>query len=217
MRQYEKYMPYFLLFLALAGLLPVMHLGWYNHPVGDDYYYGAETRTVWEDTGSILKTLAAAGRGTAYQYEHWQGTYSAMLLMHLPPNLFSEDAYKLVTPVILLLLGGGIFYLLRAVICGLLKGSSGLWLGASSLLTLLSVQTVPFQGESFFWFNGSMYYTGFYGLTLFFFGLVVNYIVTPEKHHIPALLLLAFFLAGGNYVSLLPAFLILLLTAAGLA
>ena len=79
-----------------------MHLGWYNHPVGDDYYYGAETRTVWEATGSILKTLAAAGRGTAYQYEHWQGTYSAMLLMHLPPNLFSEDAYKLVTPVILL-------------------------------------------------------------------------------------------------------------------
>lgn len=30
-------------------------------------------------------TIAEAGRGVAEQYVKWQGTYSAMLLMHLPP------------------------------------------------------------------------------------------------------------------------------------
>lgn len=217
MKQYEKYVSYFLLTVTIAALLPVMYLGRYNHPVGDDYYYGAETKAVWEETGSLMKTLAAAGRGTAYQYENWQGTYSAMLLMHLPPNIFSEGAYKFVTPVILLVLAGSIFYLLRGVICGLLKGTSGLWLITSSLLTLLSVETVSFQGESFFWYNGSMYYTGYYGLTLLFFGMVARYMAAPGKHHIPPMVLGAFFLAGGNYVSLLPALLILLLLAGGLA
>lgn len=35
----EKLAAYILLFLMAAGLLPVMYLGRYNHPTGDDYYY----------------------------------------------------------------------------------------------------------------------------------------------------------------------------------
>ena len=74
-----------LLSLLIACLLPVMYLGRYNHPTGDDYYYAANTKKVWEQTGSLPMTIAEAGRGVAEQYVKWQGTYSAMLLMHLPP------------------------------------------------------------------------------------------------------------------------------------
>ena len=86
----EKITAYILLCITIASLLPVMYLGRYNHPTGDDYYYGAETRAVWEETGNIAETVAEAARRTAVQYRIWQGTYSALFLMHLPPNIFSE-------------------------------------------------------------------------------------------------------------------------------
>lgn len=208
--RFEKITAYIALCLIAVSLLPVMYLGRYNHPTGDDYYYGAETKLVWEKTGSVLETVAEAARGVAYQYEIWQGTYSAMFLMYLPPNIFGEWAYRLVTPVILLLLLGGIFYLMKPIVCGFLRGNVNLWLILSSLLTLLCVQTVPSQGESFFWYNGSMYYTGYFALTLFFLGLALRYMAKPGGRRLFLLGILALFLAGGNYVSLLPALLIVL-------
>lgn len=207
----EKLAAYILLCLMTVSLLPVMYLGRYNHPTGDDYYYGAQTRQVWEETGSVRQVLAEAARGTAYQYERWQGSYSAMFLMYLPPNIYGDWAYRLVTPVILLLLTGAVFYLLKPIVCIMLRGTRTLWAILSSLIVLLWTQTVPFQGESFFWYNGSMYYTGYYAVTLIFLGMAVRYGLKPRKRHIPIMVLLAAFLAGGNYVSMLPALLLLCL------
>lgn len=207
----EKITAYILLCITIASLLPVMYLGRYNHPTGDDYYYGAETRAVWEETGNIAETVAEAARRTAVQYRIWQGTYSALFLMHLPPNIFSEGAYRFVTCGILLLLSGGIFYLLKPIIRTFMKGTVFLWITASSLLTLMCVQTVDFQGESFFWYNGSFYYTGYFALTCVFFGLALRYISGAGRRRVPILYFLAFFLAGGNYVSLLPAVIVLLM------
>lgn len=206
----EKITAYILLFLLIGCLLPVMYLGRYNHPTGDDYYYGANTKNVWDQTGSLRATIAEAGRGVSYQYTHWQGTYSAMLLMYLAPNIFGDWTYHLVTSILLLLLSGSIFYLLKPVICVMLKGSASLWGMMSSLLVLLCVQTVPSQGETFFWYNGSMYYTGFYSMTLLLFGVLLRYLTAAKRRHIPIMLILAAFIAGGNYVSLLPALLTLI-------
>ena len=207
----EKYIAYTMVVLMIGTLLPIMYLGRYNHPTGDDYYYGAETKLVWEATDSVMQTLAEAVRGVVYQYHNWQGTYSAMLLMYIPPNIFGQWAYRFVTSAIILLLVGGIFYLMRTIICHVLKGTGKLWLMVSSLLTLLCIQTVPFPGESFFWYNGSMYYTGYFAVTLFFCGAVVRYMVKPQKYRIPVMCFLAVFLGGGNYVSLLPTLLFMLM------
>lgn len=50
------------LFLAFffAGLIPVFVLGTYNHPTGDDYYYGVETHHIWESSHNLFAVLAAA-------------------------------------------------------------------------------------------------------------------------------------------------------------
>lgn len=198
-----------LVFLLIVSLLPVIYLGRYNHPTGDDYYYGVDTKTVWEQTGSLAMTFVEAARGVSRQYEIWQGTYSAMFLMYLPPNIFGDWAYRLVTGMLLLLLTGSIFYLTKPVVCTMLKGSVSLWCILSSLLALLCVQTVPSQGETFFWYNGSMYYTGFYAVALFFVGVLFRYLTVSRYWHVPVMILLAGFLAGGNYVSLLPTLLFL--------
>lgn len=207
----EKIAAGVMLLLLFVCLFPVMYLGRYNHPTGDDYYYGAETKLVWQETGSLAQTLAEAGRGVAREYQIWQGTYSALFLMYLPPNIFGNFPYRLVTMVIISFLMAGIFYLGKQLLCGLLNISLSGWIMISSCLTLLCVETVPTPGESFFWYNGSMYYTGFFAWTLLFLGLVLKYIRKPRRLHLAFLILLALFLAGGNYVTLLPCLIIMVL------
>jgi len=63
---------------------------------------------------------------------------------------------------------------------------------------------VEFQSDSFYWYNGSMYYTGFLAVTLFFFGTLFRYLDNGKRILLLPLLLFAVFLGGGNYVSLLP-------------
>ena len=206
--KYSKLQPYLFLTVLLLSLIPLVWLGRYNYPTGDDYYYGTEAHLVWQQTGSIPQAVSAACAGVAKSYQIWQGTYSALFLMYLAPNAFSNTAYHLVTFVILLLLCGSIFYLLRPLVCRFLPGTDGDWITISSVLSFLCVQTVVFQSDSFYWYNGSMYYTGFFAVTLFFLGTLLRYLYNGKKILLLPLLLLAVFLGGGNYVSLLPCMLL---------
>ena len=200
--------PLLALAVLLLGMIPLGWLGRYNYPTGDDYYYGVEAHLVWQQTGSFIQAFAAACSGVADTYRDWQGTFSALLLMYLPPNIFSNTAYHLVTLVILLLLCGSIFYLLRPLICRFLPGTNGEWITISSILSFLCIQTVAFQSDSFYWYNGSMYYTGFFAVTLFFLGTLLRYLYNGKRILLLPLLLFAVFLGGGNYVSLLPCMLL---------
>ena len=128
--------------------------------------------------------------------------------MYLAPNVFSNTAYHLVTFVILLLLCGGIFYLLCPLFRRFLPGTCGEWITVSSILSFLCIQTVKFQCDSFYWYNGSMYYTGFFAVTLFFLGTLFRYLDNGKRILLLPLLLFAVFLGGGNYVSLLPCMLL---------
>lgn len=206
----EKYLAYIMLIIMCISLLPIMYVGKYNHPTGDDYYYGVAARQVIECGGNILEVLWAAAKGVAQQYMIWQGTYSAMFLMHLPPNVFGESLYGFVTTGIVVLFVSAVFFFLRQIVCLWMKGSGYLWILLSSVYVLLCLQTLPFVEEALYWCNGSMYYTGFYAITLIFGGIIVRYLLCPKKHHIPVLVFLALFLAGGNYVSLLPCILLLI-------
>ncbi len=97
----------------------------------------------------------------------------------------------------------------KLFICEILKGTKYMWCIVSSVFVILTIQTVQFQGESFFWCNGSMYYTGYLSLTFYYFGAIGRYLLNNKKRYIPILILGAIFLAGGNYVSLLPTIIIL--------
>lgn len=212
----EKYMAYIMLVIMCISLLPVMYVGRYNHPTGDDYYYGVEARQAVESGANIFEVFGEAAKGVAREYMRWQGTYSAMFLMHLPPNVFSEEAYAFVTAILILLFAGGVFFLLKPIVCDFLKGSKSFFALTASVYVMLCLQTTPFLGESLFWYNGSMYYTGFLTFTMFFWGGVVRFLIKPRKYHIPLLAVLAFFLAGGNYVSLLPCMILLVVLTAWL-
>lgn len=194
--------------ILLISLFFLAFLGRYNHALGDDFHYGYTSRLALLN-GNIFDSVVAACKGVHQQYNEWQGTYSAMFLMYLPPHVFGDFFYKLYPTVLLACLTGGFFYMLKPVICTFLKQSKACWVLISSVIVFLAVEQVPVMGEAFYWYNGSMYYTGFYACTLFFLGGIIRFLYDNKTCRIATLSICGLFLAGGNYASLLPTVLIL--------
>ena len=207
-KKYTKIISYIALIVLILSLIPLMILGFFAHPVGDDYHYAKEAVFAIRSTGNYLSIFPAAFKGMIEQYKIWQGTYSAMFLMHLPPHLFGEIFYRIYPSFILLCLTGSIFYMLRPLFVSEDKSLKHAWIATASLISLVCISEVPSCGETFYWYNGSMYYTGFLSLTLFFFGLMFRFLTKKKTLSAVILCFLAFFIAGGNYASLLPAIIV---------
>ncbi|MDE5892170.1 MAG: hypothetical protein K2H45_04505 [Acetatifactor sp.] len=202
------------LMVLLLSLIPLLYVGRYDHPTGDDIYYGLDAHMVWETTHSLPQTIISACRGVAREYHTWQGTYSAMLLMHLQPTVFSERFYFLTPFLIVGFMLWGSWYLLRQVSRYMIPFDSYDQLGIWSVLMFLSLQWVFSPGEAFYWYNGGMYYTGFYGLTLLMFGLLCKYANMGKKGTLILLLFMELLIGGSNYLTLLWSMLVLVLAAA---
>lgn len=210
--KYEKYASKIFFIIMILCLIPMALFGKYNYPCSDDFYYGYKAALVWQETGNIFQTLFAAISGVAEQYFAWQGTYSAMFLMHLPPQMWSGFFYQIYPTLLFAFFAGAVFYLFHALLCTLFQASKDAWILVSSLFVILCVEQVPLCGQTFYWYNGSMYYTGFLCGTFFFFGLLIKNLCEHTWKRTILLSLLGIFLAGGNYVSLLPTMIILVLT-----
>lgn len=194
--------------LLITALVPLMILGFSSHPVGDDYTYGFAAAKAFRESGNVFNCIIEAAKGTANEYMRWQGTYSAMFLMYLPPFVFSDFLYMLYPSVLLSCLTFGLFYMLKPAVTKYLGGSSSSWIIVSSLIEIAFLEQVPSCGETFYWYNGSMYYTGFLALTFVFFGVILRFFEDKKMSRLFFLIPCALFLAGGNYTSLLPSMLL---------
>lgn len=204
MKKYKSIVLILSIVLLLGTMVPLMCLGLYTHPLGDDYYFGIEAHKVISNGGNVFEVIGAAAKRTAEEYQRWQGTYSAMFLMCLPPQIFGEGIYKIFPSALILLFTGGVFALFYELICKWLSADKKTWIIVASLVVTLCLQGVPYEGENLYWYNGAMYYTGFLSISLFFFAVCFNYIRTNNKWMCALLCVMGIFIAGGNYVSLLP-------------
>ena len=203
-QKYTKIFAYVSLSALILSLIPLMVLGFFAHPLGDDFHYGYHAAKAIRESGNILMAIPEAIKGTFHEYNVWQGTYSAIFLMYLPPHLLGEFFYKLYPSILLLFFTVGIFYMLYPIVKHNEKISLHAWVGISSILVLLCITQVPACGETFYWYNGSVYYTGFLSVTFFFFGLLFRFLKDKKTYRIVLLCILSLFIAGGNYASLLP-------------
>ena len=209
--KYEKYASWIFFGIMILCLIPMATLGFYNHALGDDFDYGRGAMICFRENGTLLEILNIALKGTIDQYNTWQGTYSAMFLMYLSPQVFGDFFYKLYPTVLFVCFTVAIFYLVHSLVCTVFNASRSAWILISSLLVTVCIIQVPLCGETFYWYNGSMYYTGFYACTCVFWGLLIKDIYKPSIKKTICLCLVALFIAGGNYVSLLPTMIIMVL------
>lgn len=188
--------------LALS-ILPVLWIGQYLHPFADDYVFGADVYQVWNETHSSIACVKAAWNVSMNMYHTWQGTYTACFLMALQPGVFGQ--YWLSPIILLFSLMGSTYTLLYMVMRRILNVPLSEFLFISTLFVLLTIQFTSSYYDAFFWYNGAMYYTLFYSMSLWLASLLIGYQLTHSKLKkavISALsIALAIIIAGGNFVS----------------
>ena len=207
---------FIILICFLLSVIPLYIIGMYAHPSVDDYYYGTQTVQVWNETHSIASVIKCSFDEMLNTYNIWQGNFSAIFLMRLQPGIFGEQ-YYFITPLILLsaYIGFSIFFFYTAL-KKIFKADSYLAATVGICLTFVSMQLCITPSDSFYWYNGAIYYTFFYSLMLFLFALLIRMRTAKAAGTIIFTFIssvLAFLIGGSNYATALFMCIILALAA----
>ena len=207
---------YIILIFFILSVIPLYVIGMYAHPSVDDYYYGTETVQVWNETHSFASVVKCSFDEMINTYNIWQGNFSAIFLMRLQPGIFGEQ-YYFFAPLILLsaYMGFSIFFFYTAL-KKIFKADSYLAATVGICLTFVSMQLCATPSDSFYWYNGAIYYTFFYSLMLFLFALLIRMRTTKAAGTIILTAISsvsAFLIGGSNYTTALFMCIILALTA----
>lgn len=202
----KKYL-YIVIIVFVLSLIPLYIIGFYNHPSVDDYYYGVNTSQKWQETGSVAEVLKTSFNEMKTTYNEWQGNFSAIFLMRLQPAVFDENTYFLssvilITSFVIAMLTFLYTFLRKWFDAGKMASA-----GAAVCITFCAMQFTFVPSDSFYWFNGSIYYTFFFSLMLVLFTLV-TLVIKSRKTAAQIIsgifaFLLAFIIGGGNYATAL--------------
>lgn len=160
---WQKYGPWLLLALLAASLVSILLLGRYDWPSSDDYCYAYRPHEALLQGGNFLGAVWYTMWG---YYQSWQGTFMALGLMAVTPLAVSEYLYWLTPVVMLASLCLGTFKLTDTLVR---RGLGSTWrqtVFVAVPILLLSIQFVPSPKDSFYWWNGAVYYTFTYGIML---------------------------------------------------
>ena len=195
-----------------AVLIPLFLISPYNHSYADDWHYGVWAHLALQSTGgNIFAALGAALKEVYDTFLGWQGTYSAIFLMSLEPSVFGENLYWVTAPLILGSLVAGTFYFCHVLLVRWMRADWGTWICASCVVLSVQILLQPSPVEGIFWFNSAIYYTFFHALMLVLWGKIIMLCAMPtEPRHASmrsvTAALLALFVAGGNFVTVLVTF-----------
>ncbi len=189
-----------LLIILALSLIPILILGRYNVPSADDFSYGEPVYHALQEGGSFLTALRTAVEVCRDTYFSWQGSFSAVFLMALQPAVFGERLYALTPFLMLGMYLAGSFSFCVCLFSRVFGLPRTFGCSVAALLSLVSIQLVPCPVQSLFWYNGSVYYTFAYGLSLIAFALCIATAQEGGWRILP-LCLLSFVLGGCNYVT----------------
>lgn len=174
-----------LLVIGICALLfPLLLIGKYNIPSADDYSYGIVTHKAIENGGSIISVLEAAWDQMFLAYQRTQGTFSAVFLFGLQPAIFGEDYYLLVPYIMLSVLIAGLYLFSKAFFGLFLQRKSAKNLYSAVIfcvIVILCTQFLPSPVQGFYWYNGAIYYTFFFGLSLILYSMLIK-LAFKEAH-----------------------------------
>lgn len=179
----------------IVSLIPLLMVSFYSFPNADDFGFGNFTHKAFV-SGGFLAVLKMAIYNVIDFYRNWQGTYSAIFMFSLQPGIFGERFYFISHIFLICSFIGANFYFLNKVFSKMLDKYIKYII--ILLVLLVQIQFVYDGVSSFYWYNGSIYYTFFYSLELILFAFLISdkpkwYLIFP----------LTIFIAGGNYVTAL--------------
>jgi hypothetical protein len=149
--------------------------------------------------------LSAAVDTVSLTYRTWQGTFSAVFLFSLQPAIWGHSWYFLTPLILIAIMIAGLGYFSYVVCIRLLNGRKVFWAMSWMIVSILCLQFSRDPVEGYYWYNGGVFYTFFFGLLLIWCGVALD---TTLRDRMSVkqlwlrgvlLSLLAVFLSGGNY------------------
>lgn len=190
------------LVLLIVLLIPILQIAKYNVPCADDYSYGLLTHKAFEETHSLYEVVKAALSTVKNSYSTWQGTFSGIFVMTLQPAVFGEQYYFITTYLILFLLFFGIYSITKQILRVFTNDIMPLSALTITIFALIIfVEFIPYMSEGLYWFNGAVYYSGFFGIALTAYSFIIK-VVKNTKSNVANLIILSvllFALGGTNY------------------
>lgn len=200
----KKFYAYLSVTILFLSTLPLIILGFYNHPSADDFNYTILTGAALRNNNGIAAFFAviaaAIKRATSY-WGIWQGTYAMSFIAALRPSLFSEQLTFLHSVILIGILIISIFYFYHVLLCKILGADKYFYIILSSATAFLSIQYLPNPVEGFFWYTGGVGYTFFFYLALILLGksLLAFHNKQLSNGNFIAFCFLSFFVAGGHF------------------
>lgn len=200
----EKNQERFLLVCFGISLLPILALSFFNHPVMDDFNYGILTHRAFVENkglGCVIPVLQAAVQRAVNLWNEWQGTFTFSIIGALRPSIFSEKLTFTHTFILLGLLSSGVIYFCKTVLHRILGLSKHIAVSVSLVLLMLCIQYVPVGLEAFYWWIGSVGYTGLFGVMLVLFAklFLCKYEKQIPVKRMIAMMAMAFLLSGDMF------------------
>ncbi len=186
------------------SLIPLLILSFYNHPAMDDFNYGVLTRWAVEahsGLGCVIPVLKAAVERAVHIWNVWQGTFSFSFLAALRPSVLTEKLTFIQTFILLGVFVTGFWYFFQVVLHRLLGFSRAVASITVCVALTLCIQYVPYGVEAFYWWNGSIGYTGLFAVMLLMFGLILSGMQDKKISwkRMVSLVVLCVILSGGMY------------------
>lgn len=188
--------------VLFISVVPILYNSFFAHPVYDDFGFSAGVHHVVEKGGNVFDVIGAGVDEAKEIYNIWQGTYAADFIFAMQPGAFSDDLYFITTFVMLGFVIFGTIFLFNTI-CDKLNVSKSYGVIVSTIILFVSIQFIIDKNQSFYWWNGSSYYTLFYAFSLILFALLIKIcnLSNRVRKYIDFVLalLLVIIIGGGNY------------------
>ncbi len=195
------------IFLILL-LFPLFYIAKYNVPSADDFSFSCETHAAISEGNTIFGIITAAIYKVKDVYYSWQGTFSAVFMMAFQPSIWGFRYYFLTTWIMVISLLAGIFFLFLRLFSGIFHIKKSLAGIIAVVTSIICIQFVPTANQSFFWYNGSIYYTFTFGVLLILYAINIGFILYGGYWRLALICIFSIFIGGNNYVTALIYFIV---------
>ena len=192
-----------LLGILLLLMIPIFAIARYDVPAADDFSFSCETHAAIVSGGSLTDILSGAVEKAVKVYYTWQGTFSAIFLMAFQPAIWGLPYYAFTTWIMVLSLLGGLFFFFHRVMHGVFGISKSLAGITAIVASVACTQFLPSPNQSFYWYNGAVYYTFTFAIMLVLFAIVIGYLLYGSWWRIAGAVFLCLIIGGSNYVTAL--------------
>ena len=208
--------------ILFTCLVPLYRLTQYAIPFYDDFNYSLPVWVEYKYGGYTLKAaIAGSIKNALITRNSWQGTYSSIFLMGLVPSIFGEQYYFLGPVFLITILTLSLFVFWGVIARKVFGASAWTTLALQSGMAVIVLLLIHTAQQGFYWYNGGIHYIGMFSFELLYLSLMIAILYGGKRKWLTILgvlvsLPLAFFVAGGNFITALQTP-ILLVTAFALA